>query len=197
MSMYLADQVKGAATGMIFMAVFSVLWAYTGTLGLQGWGEPWVFLLSMMISILLMVGGIYLMKSSKKLTRKTEDKTSRGDQLTTQRVFNLVFALEGVAIFIVAFMLNQFNLAEHIPASIAIIVGVHFIPLAFLFRLKLYHWAGGALCLLGLISLTVAPNEIVVFDHSIWLAWIIASFGSAVVLWGIGGTIWVTTKKAI
>ena len=41
--------IHGTASGVLFMAFFGILWAYTGTIGLKGVGKPWVLIISLLI----------------------------------------------------------------------------------------------------------------------------------------------------
>lgn len=57
------------------MAIFGTLWAYTGVMGLQGWGEALLLVASVAVGIALCIGGGLLVRASRELT----DDVSRTD----------------------------------------------------------------------------------------------------------------------
>ncbi|MCM2534930.1 hypothetical protein NDK43_24535 [Neobacillus pocheonensis] len=62
--------VHGAASGVIFMAFFGTLWAGIGIRGLQGWGFLWLLILSLLIGVILLIGGIVLIMNSRRLSNE-------------------------------------------------------------------------------------------------------------------------------
>ncbi|MDR0269481.1 MAG: hypothetical protein LBJ26_15470 [Paenibacillus sp.] len=59
--------VRGIASGFFFMAFFGTMWAYTGIMGLQGWGNPLLLSTSVAIGIILFIGGGSLMHAARKI----------------------------------------------------------------------------------------------------------------------------------
>lgn len=59
-----ASALRGTASGVIFMAVFGTLWAYTGIMGLEGLGGPLLLLTAVAIGIALISGGVSLIRSN-------------------------------------------------------------------------------------------------------------------------------------
>jgi hypothetical protein len=112
------------------------------------------------------------------------------------RKFVLVFVLEGVAILITSVICNITNNFEFFFPIVAIIVGVHFFPLAQLFRVYFYHVTGLVLCILGIVTfflpMDAAVNGVTIVATSVFIG-----FGSSLTLWLTGLTIWVTTMKQI
>lgn len=60
--------VHGTASGMFFMAFFGTALAYTGSMGLQGLGNPLVIVAALIIGLALILGGVVLVRSSRNLT---------------------------------------------------------------------------------------------------------------------------------
>ena len=56
--------------------------------------------------------------------------------------FGIIFGLEGGLIGLSAALLSHAGLVDWIPIVAAVIVGLHFIPLARLFEVRLYYWTG-------------------------------------------------------
>jgi len=65
--------------------------------------------------------------------------------------FGIIFGLEGLLIFLCSMVLAHEHLELWIPIGIALIVGVHFIPLAHVFEVPLYYGTG-AFCVLGVLA---------------------------------------------
>jgi len=67
------------------------------------------------------------------------------------RLFGIVFAAESGLIWLCATLLAHLGLSIWIPVAIAVIVGLHFIPLARVFEAPVYYWTG-VLCVAGLLG---------------------------------------------
>lgn len=125
--------------------------------------------------------------------RKLPERAIKTDEKLAKRTrfwFNFVFATEGLAIAITIAVCNAARHPELIPLPVALIVGIHFFPLAFLFRVKLYHCTGALLCLLAVVTWLFVPGEITLGKHPIHTYMSVVGFGAAFVLWGTGLLLW-------
>jgi hypothetical protein len=66
-------------------------------------------------------------------------------------LFGIIFGLEGGLIWLCATLLAHVGLSIWIPIAVAVIVGLHFIPLARVFEVPLYYWTG-VLSVLGMLG---------------------------------------------
>lgn len=189
-----ASALRGTATGVIFMAVFGTLWAYTGIMGLKGLGGPLLLLTAVTIGIARISSGVSLIRATRELTNQvSKEDLRRGKR---RRVwFNVIFAAEGLAIAITIAVSNVTRHTELIPVIIAIIVGVHFLPLASLFHVKLYYVTGALLCLLAISTLLFLPAKISLGEHQINTFMSVVGFGSALILWGTSLAIWLMGRS--
>ncbi len=73
-----------------------------------------------------------------------------------RRRFGIVLAFEWVPIFAAAVVLNRLNRRELIVPAIALIVGLHFIPLAAIFRGRLYYWTAAAMVAATLAAFAIS-----------------------------------------
>ncbi|WP_440603136.1 DUF7010 family protein [Bacillus sp. GB_SG_008] len=188
--------VRGTASGVFFLAFFGTLWAYTGIMGLQGWGVPLLLVTAIAIGIALFVGGVSLIRASRQLTNQVS-KTDLRRGKRTRFWFNIIFAAEGLAIAIAIAVCNATRHTELIPLVIAIIVGAHFIPLAPLFQVRLYYFTGALLCLLAIITLLFVPEKVTLGEHQINAFMSVVGFGSALILWGTGLAIWLMGRRLL
>jgi hypothetical protein len=165
-------------------------------MGLQGWGTALSLGIAVMIGVSLLIGAGSLIRASRKLPHQGSTSDS-GFNKQSKLKFNLIFAAEGVAIFIVIAICNKVDRTDLIPILIAIIVGVHFFPLAPLFQVKLYYITGSLLCLLAVGTWLFAPEYLTVSGHQILSSMSIVGLGSALILWGTGFAVWLMGKNLL
>ena len=85
---------------------------------------------------------------------------------------------------------------------IALIVGLHFFPLAPVFKNLFHYITATLLCLIPIVTLLILPADVIVggsgAPHIIKLWWIIVGFGTAVVLYFTSlGMIRITTRMTL
>ncbi|MFD4490889.1 DUF7010 family protein [Lysinibacillus fusiformis] len=187
--------VRGTASGVFFMAFFGTLWAYTGIMGLHGWGVL-LLVTAVAIGIALFIGGFSLIRASRELTNQVS-KTDLRQGKRTSFWFNIIFAAEGLAIAITIAVCNATRHPELIPVVIALIVGVHFFPLAPLFQVRLYYFTGTLLCLLAIMTWLCVPTKVTLGEHQINTFMSVVGFGSALILWGTGLAIWLMGRRLL
>ena len=73
-------------------------------------------------------------------------------------IFGIVFGLEAGLIALSSTLLARSGLGEWIPLEVGFIVGVHFLPLAYLFEVPLYYWSGG-LTVIGIVGCLFIPTS--------------------------------------
>lgn len=185
---------RGSGIGVMFMALFGTLWAGTGVMGLQGWGFPYVELAAIFVGIIMVIEGISLIYTSQKMP----DQVSVNGARRLKRMnfwFNIVFIAEGLLIGMAIAICNMINQTDLIPGVIAIIVGIHFLPLAALFQIKVYYATGVLLCLLALITLLIVPDTVMFGEHQILAPLSFLGFGCALILWTTGLTLLLSVKN--
>lgn len=188
--------IRGTALGVRFMAFFGTFWAYIGVMGLQGWGTALLLIIAVVIGASLFISAGSLTRDSRKLTNQGSKSDSSFNKQNKPK-FNLIFAVEGIATFIAVAICNAIGHGELIPILIAIIVGVHFFPLAPLFQVKLYYITGALLCLLAVYTWLFVPVNITAGDHQILAYMSIVGLGSAIILWGTGIAVWFIGKNLL
>ena len=188
--------VRGTASGVLFMAFFGTLWAGIGILGLQGWGFFWLFILSLLIGITLLIGGIILIKASRGLSTEMTEADARHSKRVGMW-FGIIFGLEGALIGAASAICGSTNHFDLFFPVMALIVGAHFLPLAHLFRVRIHYIAGTLLCLLAAVTLLMVPARVTLGHHQIMAWWASVGFGSALILWGTGAAVWLTGRRLL
>ena len=186
---------RGHASGVFFMAFFGTLWGSIGVGGLAGWGAPWPTVAVILIGVALLGGGIALWRGAGRV--RDAAVPEGGWDAAIGRKFGLVFGLEGVAILIASVVTNATDHFALFFPLMAIIVGVHFLPLASLFDVRFYYLTGALLCLVGFVGLFVVPVNATLGEREILARWLVVGGGCAVILWGTGLLLWARGTRAL
>ncbi|NBD27364.1 hypothetical protein [Paenibacillus glycinis] len=185
--------VTGAAAGMLFMAFFGMSWAGIGIGGLQGWGASWLWIPSLLISCMLLIGGIALITQSRSLSNAMTEADARYRK-RTGKWFGIIFGLEGAMIGIASGICGATDHFDAFFPVMALIVGAHFFPLARLFRIRIHYLAGALLCSLAGTILLTMPARVAWGEHEIVTWWVFVGFGSALILWVTGAAVWLAGR---
>jgi len=184
------EVVKGRAIGALWMAGFGALWMIVGIKFLQrlNWRSV---LLVVVIGASLVAAAIAQIQRANTLlayrtpARNTDTTQSSSTVKAAQRTgardareltlrFEMIFGAELLAIAVVVIVFNLLRRPSFILGAVAIIVGVHFLPLARLFAAPLFYFTGLLMVLLVLFALAmrqVANRQAVI------------GIGSGVILW--------------
>lgn len=134
--------------GIIILSVFAFIWA------VAGWGNlsqaPMVAMtVSALVSLLVIFQGVrYAGQGHRRRERVLPPSWNRW--VGVVNVAQIVFIAAAV------FTLVRTDNLIFLPPTIALIVGLHFFPLAPLFGQKQYLWTAAALCLLSVAGFTAA-----------------------------------------
>jgi len=147
---------SGMAYGAIIMGFFGCLWLFWA-LASMAVRTPLVIAATVGFAASLWIPAIGLLRMGSRaltlaapLTPEQEREQSR-----MGRIFGLIFAAEGVLIFVAINVLNNLGLGQYGISVMAAIVGLHFLPLARLFRRPLYYVAGTMMSAAALVSVAI------------------------------------------
>ena len=145
---------RGRAAAVLVLAVFALNWSSWGlSAGLpRGVALP-ATVLAVVCFVVLLVAGVQAWRRASGPPPGTGRLRGRA----VGRRFGVVVALELVGLCALALALGRLGLTHLVPAAFCLGVGLHFFPLARLFHVRLYDVSGGALCLLGLATVVLAP----------------------------------------
>jgi hypothetical protein len=150
-------------TGALVLNIFGACWCICGLLSL---GAPlWLLPLP-----LLVAAG--LIETARRAIRHVPPRTPE-DEKRIGRLIGLWSGLEGVAIFVAIPALQVMHAEVDIGSAMALIVGLHFFPLARGMPLPLYYASGTALVVIALVS----------FYQPASYRFAAACFPSGVILW--------------
>jgi len=180
----------GLASAGFIMAFFGVAWWGWGVGGIEGvfFGETAVFFSMLALATIILVsGGILLIRAASRLPRDTSPAgKARGaaEGKRYGRIFGVVFGLEIVIIALGSVLLSVFHHPEFLLPFVALVVGVHFFPLAPLFNVRMYYVTGVLLVLVGVTVMLTVPVTTMIGNLHAWDA-LVGSI-CAVILWLTG-----------
>lgn len=133
--------------GIWVLNIFAAIWGAAGII--MGHAPAWLAVVPIAISLAL------LFWSSRQ-------PVGTGDPIEGNhvgRVVGIATAIEGVAIFLVLNVLINLHMMTLILPAIAIIVGLHFIPIARWVPIPLYYRTGAGLIVVGLAAWFFPPEH--------------------------------------
>ena len=157
---------EGRAIAVIIMSGFAALWMVSGVNILRRLNWSTALLIALLTGALCWGAARELHASQIAAPVMPHTGTQSGSHVqnqpppgwtpATRRDFQWVLALEWVPIVVVAIVFARMRRRHLILPAIAIIVGLHFLPLAKLFGAPLYYFTGSALVLATLAAFSVS-----------------------------------------
>ncbi|HEY6899652.1 MAG TPA: hypothetical protein VI233_03380 [Puia sp.] len=140
--------------GLLGMAFFTMMWTGIAQGGLQGSDHHIQLVINAAISLVFIAAGIRLFMLAKHYPKHTtaEDK-ARGKR--TGKAFGIVFGIECTVIPITCAFLGATGHSEYILPSIALIVGLHFYPMARIFDRSIDYYIATWTSLVGLTAIFI------------------------------------------
>jgi hypothetical protein len=134
-------------SGVTVLGIFAFLWAAAAIVG-DG-RSLWLLALPLALS-----SGLYLWAARTPSPPRPPEVERR-----IGRAVAIWSAVEGAAIFLAVNVLINLGARDAVPAAIAMIVGLHFLPLARAFPQPLYYWTGALLVLAGAAGLLLPAGH--------------------------------------
>lgn len=146
-----ANQLRGRAIGSIFFAGFGALWILLSFYARQVLTvDTGIFVAT--VALALMAIALWLMRQARHYPSLPEDP-ARG------RSFGRINVLQWIAVAIVAFSFAKLHMDAYVMSAITAIVGIHFFPLAKLFRYPMHNVTGAVLVLWASASVLFVPVD--------------------------------------
>jgi hypothetical protein len=171
-------ELRGRAAGTGIIAFFALGWTSMGTTGMPVVLVRTLFGAGVVLTLVFFVLAARMHRSAAAVPVPVDDPLTAGVRRTTGRRFGLVLALEWGGCAVIAVVLARTGHTEALPALIALIVGLHFLPLASLFRVPGYRVTGAVMCAVAVVGAVIAQ---LASAASLWM--VIPGLGSAVTLY--------------
>ena len=152
------------ATGPIIMSTFAAIW---WVVGVRGSSAPLAVAYGFPVLVAAAIVGLALGCAH-------DDAASADEQARRGRLVGIASATEGIAIFLAVNVLINMGWRDFIAPVIAIIVGLHFLPLARALPARLYYVTCALMVSVGLAGFMIAAAQ---------QRLVIVTIGAAVVLW--------------
>lgn len=143
-----AARAFGIAIGNLFLGCFGMVWIVLGLNSAQKLNPPVLALLSCFLSALV-IASVYIMRRTYKSLDRSP--ANRAAQKRTNRQFGLVNFLQWSLIFAAVYGLPRLGLTRWIVPAIVFIVGIHFFPLARLFKARMHYFVGAIIVVWAVI----------------------------------------------
>jgi hypothetical protein len=161
-----ANQLQGRAIGSMILAGFGAIW-----LGLAFYAKE---MLNAVTILYVVAGLLMLLAGSRKLLQTAGRWPRQPENPSHNRAFGWINALQWIAIFIVVQILTRLHLDAYTISAIAGIVGLHFFPLARLFKNRMHSVTGSAMVAWAAGTALFAPLQQMQGD---------AAMGAGAILW--------------
>lgn len=173
---------QGAAGGIFFLTFFGAYWGSITAAFLSGAFQIISFLLVGLVTLGFFGMGGILFRDARRLPKEqSPEGAATGRRIW--RWFGLIFGLEIVLIALASSLLSIFPLSQFIAPTTALIVGVHFIPLARLFRVGVYYLTGALLSVIALVALVALLLGLPMAGSSPYNWSLFVGIGTTLVLW--------------
>ncbi len=180
------DELRGRATGVVVGAVMGVVWAGSTLGALDLAVAVPVLVAGVAVCAVLMTGARRLRSAATALPASVPSGVDLGK---VRSRFALVVAGESAAIAVAINVLVRSGHPQWIPAAICAAVGLHFVPLARLFRVRVFDATAVALC--GVATTTMIMG---VAGGPVLLWRLLPGFGAALALWATSARLLFTAR---
>jgi len=174
--------VQGMASGIFFLTFFGAYWGFISAAFMSGAVQVVAFLLVGLVTLVFFGMGILLLRYARTLPKTV----SVEDAAVGKRIamwFGMIFGLEMVLIALASILLSLFRVDRFIAPTTALIVGIHFFPLARLFRVPVYYLTGALLSVLALVALVALLFGLPIAGSSPYNWSLFVGVGTTLVLW--------------
>jgi len=133
--------VKGPVIGLFLMIIFTALWGLIAEISLHNRDHKILGAVFVLIIIVLIANYIRSVLFLKKLPEQTATETDP-EAAKRKKQFIIITTLEGVGIGMSNILLTTFHLERYLIPCMALIVGLHFLPLSKVFNSRFHFYMG-------------------------------------------------------
>ena len=172
----------GLVSGIFFLTFFGAFWGFISAAYMNSAFQAIAFLLVGLVTLGFFGIGVILLRYASTLPKTV----SPVDAAIGKRIamwFGIIFGIEFLLIALANILLPTFQLDRFIAPMTALIVGIHFFPLARLFRIPVYTLTGVLLSALALVALVALLLGLPIAGPSPYNWSLFVGFGTTLVLW--------------
>jgi len=149
--------IQSVGTGLMMMTFFTMMWsgiAY-GSMGRNG---LIILILFSLIALTLIFNGLKFFREAKRFP-KIENEADKAEEKRTGKWFGIIFGAEGLLIFIGINIVINLGHADLTIPVIALVVGLHFYPLARVFRRTIDYYLATWTTIVAIIGIGLILNK--------------------------------------
>jgi hypothetical protein len=160
---------SGVSSGLFLMAFFTLGWAGNTFAGWPPAAAGVVWGLALLGAVVFVLYGIRLIRARRRMPEPVLSAEGQQKGRTIGRNFGLIFGAEFLVIFIATAILGLTGLGDYNVPVIALIVGLHFYPLGWLFGRRIDAYIATWVVAVGVAGIVVlAATD--VRPESVWSA---------------------------
>ncbi len=149
--------IKSIGAGLLLMAFFTMMWSGIAEGGFNGSDHYISIVIFSTFSLAFISYGVYLFLMAKHFPLSTEADKDEGKKIW--KWYGIIFGAEGAVIPMVVFSLIAFHQDALIIPGIALVVGLHFYPMAKLFNRKIDYYLATWTCLIAVIGIIISFRD--------------------------------------
>ena len=156
-----SQALKGMMTGTTIMFLFGAIWLFLGLYGGRSspeWLRMEILATGLVLAVWIGITASRARRVSHKLSPPTSEQSAAGRRI--KRRFGWITIIEGSAIFLAVVVFNAAHRPDFISSAIALVVGLHFFPLASLFDRRVYYGTGILGCVIGAVGFLISDPRI-------------------------------------
>ena len=143
--------VKGIASGLCMMACFTLMWAGIAFGGLHATAY-WLLLLVFPVFAILFVARAIKLFGVVKYFPALTSEADVAEEKRMGKWFGIIFGAEGLGIFVGVNIVINLGYPDLVIPTIALVVGLHFFPLAKVFKRKIDYYLAGWATLIAILA---------------------------------------------
>jgi hypothetical protein len=160
--------IQSIATGLLMMAFFTMFWAGIAHAGLAGRDYNIELIVFAILAAAFIIKAVYFFSIAKRFP-KSSTEADKAEGKRSGMWFGIIFGAEGLGIFIAINIVNNLGHPELDVPVIALVVGLHFYPMAKLFKRQLDYYLAtwstviAILSIIFILNKTMTPNNVFAF----------------------------------
>jgi hypothetical protein len=149
---------KQTCSGLLLMTIFTACWIAIAEYKFQGKDYGIIGVLFLII-IIAFISQFIRFVSRARHTPVVNAAINKHAAHKYKKGFIIINTLQGTGIFLASVVLTNLHLPEYFVPTLAMIVGLHFFPLGYLFNRPFDYAAGTWTCLIALTGLLLIYNR--------------------------------------
>jgi hypothetical protein len=166
--------VQGIAFGILLMGLFTSIWLTIASSALSGICHALCLGLLATVVAGFVVYAVRLLRKAKEFPRTKPEDKAEGRRI--QIWYGVIFGAEGLLIGAACGILGANGLDKDIVPAIALIVGLHFYPMAAVFRRKFDYLTGTWTSVIAIAAILLEARKMI----SLPQAFLMVGFGTAI-----------------